>query len=118
MVNDICRDLTLLIGASREFLDCSEPSFEAWEDYSNRRNELIGRLELLLPFEAESDHDLVKLQSLITTTLETDALLTQKVQHHLSNFRHQMTEAREQRRAFKAYASIAGAHSSIDRCKA
>lgn len=118
MVDGICRELNLLLGVTRELLDCSEPSLEAWEGYSNSRNELLGRLQSLMPFEAERDRDLVKLQSLITTTLETDALLTQKIQHHLSNFRQEMAAAKEQRRAFKAYASIAGIHSLIHRCKA
>jgi hypothetical protein len=118
MIDDICQELNLLLDVTRELLDCSEPSLEAWQGYSKKRHELLGGLQVLMPFEAESEGVRVKLQSLIATTLENDVLLKQKIQHHLSNFRHQMVAAKEQRRAFKAYASIAGTHSSIDRCKA
>jgi hypothetical protein len=118
MIDDICQELNLLLGVTRELLDCSEPSLEAWECYSKKRNELLGRLQLLMPFEAESEGDRVKLQSLIATTLENDALLKQKIQHHLSNFRHQMVAAKEQRRAFKAYAVVSTVRSSIHRCNA
>lgn len=118
MIDGICQELNLLLGVTRELLDCSEPSLEAWQGYSKKRNELLGRLQLLIPFEAESEADRVKLQSLIATTLENDALLKQKIQHHLSNFRHQMVAAKEQRRAINAYAVVSTVRSSIHRCNA
>jgi hypothetical protein len=116
MSDGVCGELNSLIGGTLELLECPEPSLEAWAGYSKKRNELLGRLQSFMPFEAESEHDRSKLQSLIATALETDALLKQKIQHHLSNFRHEMVAARKQREAFKAYTVISSVRSSIHRC--
>jgi hypothetical protein len=116
MSDGVCEELNSLIGGTRDLLECPEPSLQAWAGYSKKRNELFGRLQSLMPFEAASERDRSKLQGLIATALETDALLKQKMQHHLSNLRHEMVAAGKQRRAFKAYAVISSLRSSIHRC--
>jgi hypothetical protein len=119
MVNAACRELRLLLEASRILLDCADPSLEAWGDYATKRNELFQRLQLLMPLAAESEPDLNNnLQSLLATTLEMDELLRQKIQRHLSNFRRDMMAVGTRRRLFTAYAAGSPASVSIHRCNA
>ena len=118
MIDAACRELSLLLEASRTLLDCPDPSLEAWEDYQAKRNELFRRLQSLMPFKAESDLDLIKLQSLMATTLATDQLLREKIQSHLSNFRREMAAAKARRRVFTAYTAGLAVSVSIHRCNA
>jgi hypothetical protein len=115
MIETICRELNHLLDITEEMLVYTEPSLTDWEDYNQKRNKVFSCLQSLMPLKDPSHSALAKLQMLIAKTIEKDALLSQKIQGHLSNFRQAMAAAKKQKRVFKAYAAIA-VHSSIRRC--
>lgn len=99
----VCEELGALLAKSQALLDCSEPTLDAWEEYSQMRTEIFDRLATL-PMSAEREESASELQDLVARTFETDRLLLHKIEHHLSNLRQAIAAAADRRRAAEVYA--------------
>lgn len=105
--DSICQELGGLLAQTQALLDCAEPTFAAWEDYSNRRNDLFDRLATLPTLFPDGEANSGEIQDLVALAFEKDRLLLQKIEHHLSNLRQEIAEASEKRRVAEVYASHA-----------
>ena len=118
MSKAIRQELSSLLAATEELLNCPEPKLEAWEEYSRGRNELFSRLQLLPVSGGAPENSSVEIRDLMARILEKDRLLVRKIRHHLSNFSQELVSLAEARRVFKAYASNANSAFSMARVTA
>ena len=100
----ICQELGGLLAQTQALLDCAEPTFAAWEDYSNRRTDLFERLATLPTLFPDGEENSGEIQDLVGLAFEKDRMLLQKIEHQLSTLRQEIEAASEQRRVAEVYA--------------
>ncbi|MGZ8465488.1 MAG: hypothetical protein ACXWXT_08085, partial [Candidatus Binatia bacterium] len=103
----ICQEILSLLAITEDLLNCPDPSLEVWEGYALRRNAVFQRLWDLPMCTEDIVADSPALQPLMTSVLEKDQVLVQKIGQQLSNISREMIELSDRRRVFNAYARIA-----------
>jgi hypothetical protein len=111
----ICQELGGLLAQTQALLECPEPTFAAWEEYSNRRNELFDRLATLPTLFPDGEENSGEIQDLVALAFEKDRLLLQKIEHCLSNLRQEIATAAEKRRVAEVYANHAAGARALSR---
>ena len=102
--HSICQELGGLLAQTQALLDCDEPTFAAWEDYSNRRTDLFDRLATLPTLFPDGEENSGEIQDLVALAFEKDRMLLQKIEHQLSTLREEIAAASENRRIAEVYA--------------
>lgn len=103
MQQSIGQALESLLEHTQTLIACAEPSLTAWQDYTERRNQLFQRVQDLLTLGGDHVADPKALQRLMASILEQDQVLVAKVRQHLSKISHEMSELTDRRRLFNAY---------------
>lgn len=100
----ISRELASLLASTEDMLSRPDPSLAAWQGYTCRRSQVFQRLQELQMGTEDSVANCTAVRQLITSVLEIDQMLVQKIGRQLSNISQEMAKLADRRRVFNAYA--------------